>query len=297
MRQIDPNLQAHLDTGITTLAWCWRITRNDGTKLGFTDHDRDLSFDSTVFEASSGLTATEMQSEVGLAVPNLEVTGALRSDRLNADDLAAGVYDHAGIEIFRVNWQSPDQRLLMRKGTIGEVKRGTTAFAAEVRGLADYLQQERGRIYQFSCDADLGDTRCGVALAAPTLTGTGAVAAMLDARRFNASGLAAYAEGWFGRGLLTWTGGANTGRAIEVKRHVLGPAGFEIETWQDMPAAILVGDTFRVTAGCDKQFVTCRTKFANGVNFRGCPHIPGNDFIVSYPNAGDGTNNGGSRFV
>lgn len=297
MRQLDPNLQAHLNTGVTTLAWCWRITRNDGVRLGFTDHDRDISFDATVFEASSGLTASEMQSEIGLAVPNLEVTGALRSDRLNADDLAAGLYDRAGIEIFRVNWVSPEQRLLMRKGAIGEVKRGTTAFAAEIRGLADYLQQERGRIYQYSCDADLGDARCGVGLATPALTGAGTVAAMLDARTFTTAGLGAYAEGWFGRGLLTWTGGANRGRAIEVKRHFMAASGPVIEIWQDTAAAIVAGDTFSVSAGCDKQFATCRAKFNNGVNFRGCPHIPGNDFILSYPNSGDGTNNGGSRYL
>ena len=294
MRLLDAQFQAHLDGGATTLAWCWRIVRNDGTRLGFTDHDRDISFDGTVFEASSGLTTTEMQSEIGLTVANLEVSGALRSDRLNGDDLAAGLYDNAGIQIFRVNWQSPDQRLLMRQGTIGEVKRGTTAFAAEVRGLADVLQQERGRIYQYSCDADLGDARCGVALSGPLLTGTGAVASLLDPRSFTASGLAAFAQGWFARGLLSWTAGANAGRRIEIKRHWLVPGGAAIEVWQDPAADILAGDTFTAIAGCDKQFATCREKFANGDNFRGCPHIPGNDFITSYPNSGDGSNTGGS---
>ena len=297
MRQLDPNLQAHLDSGITTLAWCWRITRDDGKRLGFTDHDRDVVFDGTTFEAASGLTASEMQTEVGLAVPNLEVTGALRSDRLSAAELGAGLYDHAAIEIFRVNWAAPDQRLLLRKGTIGEVKRGTTAFAAEVRGLADQLQQERGRIYQYSCDADVGDGRCGVTLATAAFTGMGAVTAPLDARTFAVGGLGSFAEGWFGRGLLTWTAGTNIGRSIEVKRHYLGASGVVIEIWQDMTGAVAAGDTFKVSAGCDKQFSTCRVKFNNGVNFRGCPHIPGNDFILSYPNSGDGTNNGGSRFT
>ena len=49
MRAIDPNLQAHLDTGATTLATCWRVTRRDGFVLGFTDHDRALVFDGTTF--------------------------------------------------------------------------------------------------------------------------------------------------------------------------------------------------------------------------------------------------------
>lgn len=291
MRFIPAPLQAHLDSGATTLAWCWRITRNDGVKLGFTDCDRDLTFDGTLFEAASGFTATEMHSEIGLTVPNQEVSGALRSDRLGADDLLAGLYDNAGIEIFRVNWQSPEQRLLLRTGSIGEVKRGSTAFTAEVRGLAHYLQQERGRIYQFSCDADVGDARCTVALAGAAFTGTGTVLAVTDARRFTASGLGAYASGWFARGAVTWLSGNNRTRRIEVKRHT----STEIEIWQDMTQAILPGDTFTISAGCDKQFTTCRTKFANGANFRGCPHMPGTDFITSYPNTGDGSNTGGSR--
>ena len=65
MRVLSSGLQDHLDTGATTLGWCWRITRNDGEAFGFTDHDRDLSFDGTDFEAVSGFTGTEIQGAVG----------------------------------------------------------------------------------------------------------------------------------------------------------------------------------------------------------------------------------------
>ena len=118
MRTIPAALQAHLDTGVTTLCWCWRITRSDGVRLGFTDHDRDLSFDGTLFEAASGFTASEARESVGLSVDNLEVEGALRSDRLSACDLEAGLYDNAAIDIFRVNWQDAAERALIRSGTI-----------------------------------------------------------------------------------------------------------------------------------------------------------------------------------
>ena len=40
MKTLSPALQAHLDSGATTLAWCWRIERADGVVFGFTDHDR-----------------------------------------------------------------------------------------------------------------------------------------------------------------------------------------------------------------------------------------------------------------
>jgi uncharacterized phage protein (TIGR02218 family) len=36
------------------------------------------------------------------------------------------------------------------------------------------------------------------------------------------------------------------------------------------------------SAGCDKQFATCRDRFGNAANFRGFPHIPGNDYVISH---------------
>ena len=57
----------------TTLCWCWRLTRRDGVNMGFTDHDRDLQFDGTTFEAAAGFTASEIRRSVGLSVDNLEV--------------------------------------------------------------------------------------------------------------------------------------------------------------------------------------------------------------------------------
>ena len=202
MKTLPPGLQDHLASGATTLCWCWKITRHDGATQGFTDHDEPVAFDGVTYEASSGFTASEVQSTLGLAVDNLTVMGALDSDTLNEDDLAAGLYDNAAIEIWRVNWAAPDQRVLMRKGNLGEVTRGKTAFQAEVRGLAHMLNQSVGRAYGYGCDADLGDARCTIDLADPAFNGAGAVAGATDARRFTVSGLGAFADQWFSGGKL-----------------------------------------------------------------------------------------------
>ena len=291
MKSLSPGLQSHLDSGTTTLCWCWRILRSDGTALGFTDHDAPVSFGGTVYAAITGFTASEVQSTLGLAVDNLTVMGALSSEALNEKDLCAGLYDNAAIEIWRVNWSAPDQRVLMRKGSLGEVKRGKTGFQAEVRGLAHVLGQPVGRVYGHSCDADLGDGRCNVALAAAA----GTVSGVTDARRFTVSGLAAYGDGWFTDGKLTFTGGANLDRAMEVKRHAVSASAVGIELWQAMSEAVAAGDTFCVTPGCDKQFSTCKAKFANPANFRGFPYMPGNDAVLSYPAASTPLD-GGSRY-
>jgi uncharacterized phage protein (TIGR02218 family) len=295
MRDIPPALAAHLASGVTTLAWCWKLTTRGGAVMGFTDHDRDIAFDGVTYEASSGFGGSEIESSLGLAVDNLDVAGALSSARIGEAELLAGDFDDAEIEIFAVNWQAPEERVLLRKGSLGEVVRGGTGFTAEVRGLQHRMNQPQGRIFQFGCDAELGDQRCGVDLSGPAFRGAGTVAASEEHRRLEVSGLEAFADRWFERGKLVWTSGANAGRSGEVKAHRTGPASITIELWQAVAFPVAVGDAFAVTAGCDKQFATCREKFANAANFRGFPHMPGNDFVIAYPNSDDGRNDGRSR--
>jgi uncharacterized phage protein (TIGR02218 family) len=175
----------------------------------------------------------------------------------------------------------------MRSGSLGEVRRSGSAFTAEVRGLAHYLQQPKGRLFQSGCDADLGDTRCGVDLDDPVFRGTGTILAAATNRQFTASGLDAFEANWFTRGLVTFTSGANANRSQEVKRHTLAGTTATIELWQPMALAIAPDDTFTVTAGCDKRFATCGAKFANAVNFRGFPHMPGPHYILAVARPGD----------
>jgi uncharacterized phage protein (TIGR02218 family) len=132
-----------------------------------------------------------------------------------------------------------------------------------------------------------------VNLSNPAFQGSGTVVAATSLRSLTASGLGSFAAGWFDHGLLTFTSGANAGRSQEVRRHTAGSSA-ALELWQPFAHAIEAGDTFSVTAGCDKQFATCRAKFANPVNFRGFPHIPGNDFVTAIARPGDTANTGAS---
>lgn len=286
MKTLAAGLQEHLRSGATTLCWCWRLTRRDGVRIGFTDHDRDLTFDGVTYEAAAGFSASEMRDSVGLSVDNLEVTSALSSDRLSEVDLAAGRYDDARVDIFRVNWGEPEQRVLLRSGSLGEVRRAGLSFTAEVRGLAHYLQQPKGRLYQFTCDADVGDSRCGVALSASAYRGEGAIVDVSSARLFTASGLDAFDNGWFARGALTFTSGAADGQTVEVRAHTRDGDAARIELWAPARGPLVSGQTFVVTAGCDKHYTTCAAKFGNAANFRGFPHMPGNDFLTTFGRRG-----------
>lgn len=281
MKTLSSDFQAHLATGTTTLAWCWRLNCVNGAHFGFTDHDRDLAFDGTTFEAASGFTASEIKDSVGLATDNLDVEGALSSETLNEDDLAAGLFDGARIEIWRVNWQDTAQRVLMRAGTLGEVSRAAGAFTAEIRGLAQDLQTPKGRLYQYACDAELGDAYCTVDVTSPTFQTTGTIASVTSLRLFAVSLADAFADDWFSRGRITFTSGANSGLTEVVRRQSASAGLIQLELWQPIARDIAIGDTFTLTAGCDKRFATCKAKFDNALNFRGFPYIPGSDLLTT----------------
>jgi len=95
MKALSPAMQMHITEGTTTLAWCWRITRADGKVLGFTDHDRALTFDDTSFESESGLVASEVRSGSDLSVDAQDADGVLSSDRITETYILDGRWDNA----------------------------------------------------------------------------------------------------------------------------------------------------------------------------------------------------------
>ena len=113
MRKIASNLAAHFAGGATTLCHCWKVIRQDGTLMGFTDHDCDLRVNGVTYLANTGLDGTKIDHALGLSVGGMEVNGALTADGLLADDIINGKYDNATIEYWLVNWADVTQTLLL----------------------------------------------------------------------------------------------------------------------------------------------------------------------------------------
>ena len=162
----------------------------------------------------------------------------------------------------------------MRTGSLGEITRAGSAFSAEVRGLAHYLNQPKGRLYQYTCDADLGDARCGVDLSlARSPRHRDRHRRSSTHARSPSPALPRFAADTFTRGLAAFTSGANADQRIEIRRHTLAGSTVTLELWQPRRTSPLVGDTLTVTAGCDKHFDTCRDPFANAAELpRLSPH-------------------------
>lgn len=289
MRNLTPELRARLESGATTLCACWRVIRRDGNVQGFTDHDCDIVFDDVRYSAMSDLDGSSFDAEIGFAIGGAEVSGALSSASISESDLLNGAWDGARVEMWRVDWREPVHRILLHIGVVGEVRRSGAAFVAELRSLSHALDQEHGRLFSANCDADLGDVRCGFALeGAPFVNDLVVTAAT---RGEVAASLPLTAAGFFTNGRILFTGGLNDGAVAHIKDH----RDYALILWTPLAHAPAVGDPFRLTAGCDKTFATCTSKFANTINFRGFPHLPGNDELFSY--AGRSARlDGGSHF-
>ena len=294
MRTIPDDLKTHLAGEATTLCHAWRVTRRDGTVLGFTDHDHDLLFDGASFLAASGFEASDWESMDGLSVAAGEVTGALTSEVITEADVAAGKYDGARVEVFLVNWADVAQHTRLRIAEIGEVTRSEGFFRAELRGAAHKLDESRGRIYSRRCDAKFGDVRCGKNANSDDYRASGTVASA-DVNRMTALGINAFLGGFFRYGSVRFTSGANAGVTVDVESHRKTGGDVVIDFWLPMAIAPAPGDTFLITAGCDKTFETCRITFNNQRNFRGFPHMPGADFSYSYAD-GETEHDGGPLY-
>ncbi len=287
-------LRDHLASGATTVCRAWAVVRQDGRTFGFTDHDGDLAFEGISFLANSGLTAKALQQTTGLSVDNSEAYGALSSDALTEQDIFAGRFDGAKVRAWLVNWTDPNDRMLQFNGSFGEIQRAGGSFKAELRGLTEALNQPQGRVYQRQCSAILGDQACRFNTSQPGFSLERLVEGVEGQRVFRLAAMQGVADRWFEGGRLTVLSGAAAGLVGVVKADRAVGNGREIELWQMLGAAIETGDRFRIEAGCDKRVDTCRDKFANFINYRGFPHIPGEDWLMAYPSQG-GLNDGGRQ--
>jgi uncharacterized phage protein (TIGR02218 family) len=268
-----------LDAPVTTVAFCWRLQRRDGVAIGFTTHDRALGVGGITYRAAPGMLPSAVTLNDGFDAGAMDVAGALTSDAIAEADLAAGRWDGASVRLFAVDWEDAEaEQLLLARGILGAVSQEGGAFTAELRGPVAQLDRPVVELTSPECRARLGDTRCRVDLA-PRARIT-AITAVIDEASFDVAGAAAETNA-YGYGRLRWITGKNSGLGAAILRSagnrltLRDPVAFPVET----------GTLVEIVEGCDKLFATCAGRFVNGANFRGEPHLPGNDLLTRYPGA------------
>jgi uncharacterized phage protein (TIGR02218 family) len=126
------------------------------------------------------------------------------------------------------------------------------------------------------CRAELGDTRCRIDMAPRTR-----ITRVAEAEDETIDVTDAAAGNAYGFGRLRWISGANSGLESAIR----ASDGTRLTLREAPPFVPAPGDLVEIKEGCDKSLATCAGRFANAVNFRGEPHLPGIDLLTRYPGA------------
>ncbi|MFV0622959.1 DUF2163 domain-containing protein [Sphingomonas sp. ac-8] len=266
-----------LEGPLTTMALCWRLERRDGVTIGLTAHDRDLAVDGLRYRAAPGMTPSAIRRSDALDADSMDASGPLTAGAIGEVDLLAGRWDGARVAVFAVDWTDPGAPMALGEGTLGAVETADGAFTAELRGVATALERPVVEETSPTCRARLGDGRCRVAMAGRRCFAR-VVAA--DERRLTLDRVEPSADA-YGAGKLRWFGGANAG----LDAAIAASDGATVTLERMPPLAVAGGDLVELVEGCDKRLESCAGRFANAVNFRGEPYLPGIDLLTRYPGA------------
>ncbi|MBK3333560.1 DUF2163 domain-containing protein [Burkholderia pseudomallei] len=184
MRSISAPMLAHLAGNTLTVATLWLITRKDGAQFGFTDLDQPITYGGITYEATGGYTHSQIDMTSDMSTSNLEVQAVFDSVNITPESLESGLWDFARVQCSLVNYADLTQgAVLLSSGTLGQVSISNGAYKAELRGLAQQLQQEQGAVYSPTCRANFGDSKCTINRT--PLTVSGSVASLNSATSWN----------------------------------------------------------------------------------------------------------------
>lgn len=280
------SLTSLYESGVATTAFVWLITRNDGTRVGFTDHDQDITFQSVLCHASTGMTTTRVSKSLFLEAGELEVEGAIDGSILTKADIDRGLYDNASAELYNVNWKNVSEFELIILGNFGQIVLGDQGgFSTEFLSKSSTLDQTQGRTFQRTCNWKLGDSKCGIDLTS-SLYRTSTSVSSANGVIINVADLSSYDDDWFTLGKLI----LNDVYELDIRKHV----GNTLSVWRRPRIEVTPGMTAVVVAGCKQSSDVCATKFANIDNFGGFPFVPGTDRLTIYPVRGEQEYNGES---
>jgi uncharacterized phage protein (TIGR02218 family) len=264
------------DGQVTSMALCWRLERDDGAGIALTSHDQPMIAQSVTFDPTPGVVPAAISRGLGLDAGTSEIAGALSTAALEQRDLSLGRWDGAVMELTAIDWADPvAQPISLLAGELGSVSIDGESFTADLIGAAARLEKPVCPSTSAECRARFGDKQCRVDLGGRTIVAS-VVAGSGSTLTIDTS-----LDDWYVRGRVRYMSGANCG----LTTLFIAVDGSTMQV-RDLPReAVEPGCRIELREGCDKRFATCVSRFDNAVNFRGEPHLPGNDLLTRYPGA------------
>jgi uncharacterized phage protein (TIGR02218 family) len=287
MRTLSAGLEAHLAGQAHTRCTMLRLDLRDGTSIGITDHDQDLTYTgvggSLVYSAGSGILPSDVSLSVGLDADNYEVTGPI-GDVVTLPGILGKRFNRARARLFVVNWSDLTQgHAAIMWGKVSTARVEGDRFVLEVRSAVDAYNQTIGRVMTPICTADFGDAQCKMTRTEFVTTVTAAASNFLFT--VDITGMPDIS---FAYGDVAFNSGALAG-GDEIEIFSFDPDTGVVELLAPLADVPEAGDDLALYNGCSKlrmaDDITVPTclGYDNVINFRGWPEVPGSDIYLKQP--------------
>lgn len=297
---ISSQFRSRIQNAYGALSWCARITKKNGDILNFTSCDVDLEIAGEVYVGSAGIDPysgkreaslkSQMQDLEGIFIPRQDhpiatlnlpaLQGFDRSSMLNLE------YEGAEVLIFIIDRYNPPTDLnqsvpdfmVVSRGFVGEVEVNDLGFKLSVNGIQSLLDKNIGGKTSKICSARFGNEYCQFVPRQETFT----VEAVGSA---NAVFRVAFTQPdqFWQYGYCEFLSGSNDGAKLSIMNHYRENAiisTVRIDLFEPARFPIQVGDSVRLTEGCNKTFKACRKK-GNTDNFQGYKDLPIDQTILA----------------
>lgn len=290
---ITVNARTHFGLSEAATAFCWLLVPRAagapaqpalglgpgwGAPEGYCSLDTDLEIEGVTFRSVAAILPASLPGTVGLETDGVEATLLFPEQlRLLRERVEGGLYDGALARLFGVAWEAlwngeplEDCVWPLVEGTLGNSQVVDEAANFELSPWSEYVNTSVGRTTGGRCDCSrFGRGRClnlilgdGIDIRLHGRTAGGSIGVVPDGD--DASGMRFWLQldsprptAWADFGVLRFESGPLQGAEFAVKRWY-GSGEVLLRT----PCLVVpeVGTRIALEEGCDRQFVTCRTK-------------------------------------
>jgi uncharacterized phage protein (TIGR02218 family) len=261
--------------------YCLEISLENNSYIRLSSADEDITFEGNLYKAADSFGLSSSEEEVSSTKSNLGLIGIIEDQQISATRINNGVFDNAIIEIFILEKDNLEaSKITISKGYLSDLQIDGDSFTFDIKPISSRLKTNIINIYSPTCRAKLGDSKCAKDLTSYRSTGSVSEVDTSNPRLKFSDDSRAESAGYYNYGTIKFTSGDNIGKKFEIKKYKTPEIELLLPTYEE----IKIGDEYEITAGCDKRFSSCVDKFDNAINFRGEPHIPGNEKILDPSN-------------
>lgn len=269
MRNITDNFKNNLNKNLLFFTKCYKLILKDETILGFTEYYENIDFENITYRSNFGFSNKTLKSKTDLSFTNENIIGFIDNDMIKIDDIVSGKFNNAEIEIFLLDYKN-FEKLILLKGYVKDISIKDNIFIAEINSISSLLENTIGQTYSPTCRCLFCDENCS--LNKSDYTSNGVISEVINQFEFRtlSTEIVEKDDYYYNDGLIKILDGNNRNQLTEIK---MSSKGYIVLRFK-FSYEIKIGDEFEITAGCDKNFKTCCSKFDNAINFRGEPNLP-----------------------